>query len=99
MVLVSPGLESVRTSQMSKWGKVKSFFNEFKVGDAIPRGFYFHYLNDPGFRYSLDCYRCYLARAGYLLQGDGKSIGIYVLAKRIPKDLTLSKVLFEAYGK
>lgn len=84
-------------TKRTKWAQTKKFFNSFKVGDAIPRGFYLSMM-PPSFGYTVDSYRCYLNRAGYLLQGSGKSIGIYVLVKKIPNSLTLSKVLQEAYG-
>jgi hypothetical protein len=83
---------------MSKWGAVRDYFRG-QFGIIVERR---HFIADMALDFpgtnpaSAETYRAYLSRAGYL---KSVSPGKYWVVRKIPKGLTLSRAIEEAYGK
>ena len=78
---------------------MKEIINPMKVGEEVSRkemvkniSTILPYNSDQ----SIDNTRNYLTRAGYL---EWKSQGVYTKVKDIPMDLTITKLMSEAYPK
>lgn len=84
---------------MNKWQQVRDFFREVPTGDFVVRAAYMESMKGDVQTTLLDLYRCYLQRAGYIYDKEYyfRNRGIYFMSKPIPKDLTLTQVIKEAY--
>jgi hypothetical protein len=85
--------------KMTKWQEVKEFFNNLEPGEFAIRAQYMNAF-DKGMKSNiLDLYRCYLQRAGYLYDKEYyfRNRGVYFMVKKIPKNLTLTQVVKQAY--
>jgi len=82
----------------SKFYTLINYLNTFKEGDIIRRFDIFFQLKPTGLIggafSTIDTYRNYLTKAGYLERvGQGK----YKLIKKIPNEISVNRVVFEAY--
>lgn len=87
-----------RPSIKTLWEQVKEFFNR-DIGDLFTRQELLMYLRENGHRRnisSVDTYRNYLHKAGYL---ETLRRGVYKLVKEIPVDLSVQDVRSEAYNE
>jgi hypothetical protein len=79
------------------WEGVKAFFNN-NFGRLIRRQDMLNYISlniGHASPHTIDTYRNYLYRAGYLKR---HGFGRYCLIRNIPQDLTIGQVINEAYG-
>ncbi len=80
---------------MNGFQTIKKFFNSKKSNKIFTRTEYFSALLNSNLRDSyLDTIRCYLVNAKYL---KAEELGVYRKLKKIPDDLTLTKLQDEAY--
>lgn len=83
---------------MNKWEQVREFFSQVEIGSFVTRKMYMDHMEGSVFYTLSDLYRCYLQRAGYIYDGqEFRNRGVYFMAKAIPKNLTLTQVMREAY--
>lgn len=86
--------------KINKWFLVKDFFSHLEPGTFVTRKMYMDIMKPLIGEGLADAYRCYLQRVGYLYDGEIiRNRGVYFMSKQIPKDITLSKVILQAYGK
>lgn len=82
---------------MSGFKTIKRFFNSKKSNKIFTRAEYFTAMKPAGLKDSYkDTVRCYLVNAGYLKDIEP---GVYRKLKKIPDDISLTKLLAEAYPK
>lgn len=75
------------------WSKMKTFINDFEIGDVITRAYMIDEIGDrKNLTQTMDNYRNYLTKTGYLGKiGRGK----YIKAKSIPVDMTTADLTKE----
>jgi hypothetical protein len=80
---------------MTGFQTIKNFFNSKVSNKIFTRAEYFQALKKSKLKDSyLDTVRCYFVNAGYLLDEEP---GVYRKLKKIPSNLTLTKLQDEAY--
>ena len=80
---------------MNGYKTIKKFFNSKNCNKIFTRAEYFMALKSCKIRDTyMDTVRCYLVNAGYLKDEEP---GVYRKLKKIPDDLTLTKLQDEAY--
>jgi hypothetical protein len=80
---------------MSGFKKIIDFFNLKKSNKIFTRNEYFMALRNSDLKDSYkDTVRCYLVRAGYL---GNEEAGVYRKLKKIPYEMTISRLEREAY--
>lgn len=80
---------------MSGFKKVVKFFNSKKCNKIFTRAEYFQALKTEKLADTYkDTVRCYLLEAGYIKTEEA---GVYRKIKKIPDDMTISKLEREAY--
>lgn len=82
---------------MSGFKTIIKFFNSKKSNKIFTRNEYFMALKKHNLKDSYkDTVRCYLVNAGYLVDEEP---GVYRKLKKIPENITLTKLQEEAYPK
>ena len=82
---------------MSGFKTILNFFNSKVSNKIFTRAEYFTALKNAKLKDSYkDTVRCYLVNAGYLKDIEP---GVYRKLKKIPQDLTLTRLQVEAYPK
>lgn len=67
------------------------YIRSAKIGDLIFRR---NLIDDFGYRQTVDNYRNYLTKAGYL---KTKKAGVYEYMKEIPEDMNYKRLIQESY--
>jgi len=82
--------------EITKWNTLVNYFSKLSVGESASKQKIIEHIKLSYRVYiSIDVYKAYLIRAGYLKSNNN---GVYTLLKPIPNDLQLESVRKQIYG-